>query len=168
MNINIGVVLHGQGTSSTGNTARIFFNNPDKTAEILNLPKDLIEGFSKLNMFISESKYSEDIEDKFKKCSLEMFHLITQDHFFKMYTMSPTVHRLLVHGILYIQHLKMSLGSLSESALESTNKTIKKFRNSLAFRGNLLENLKNIMSRLLFVSDPKIALQHMDETKKRH
>ena len=88
--------------------------------------------------------------------------MLTQIEPFNNTLLFPTVHRLLVHGENYIKHFQgifpIAHGALSESALEARNKYNHKFREHLAFKGSLSQNLRDLGVRHLLASDPYISL----------
>lgn len=74
------------------------------------------------------------------------------------YALSPTVHKLLVHGAAIIKHSLLPIGMFSEEAGESRNKSIRKFRESHSRKFNREVNLEDTFKRLLLTSDPVISL----------
>ena len=73
--------------------------------------------------------------------------------------MSPTVHRFIVHGHIFLQWAKevnLSLGKFSETALELRNKDRRKARLNFSRKTNRLDNIKDIFHYLLKTSDPLV------------
>ena len=73
--------------------------------------------------------------------------------------MSPTVHRFIVHGHIFLQWAKevnLSLGKFSETALELRNKDRRKARLNFSRKTNRLDNIKDTYHYLLKTSDPLV------------
>ena len=73
--------------------------------------------------------------------------------------MSPTVHRFIVHGHVFLQWAKevnIPLGKFSESALEMRNKDRRKARLRFSRKTSRLHNIKDIYHYLLKTSDPLV------------
>ena len=73
--------------------------------------------------------------------------------------MSPTVHRFITHGHLFLewaQSLNIPLGRFSESALEYRNKDRRKARLKFARKNSRLNNIVDMYHYLLKTSDPVV------------
>ena len=71
--------------------------------------------------------------------------------------MSPTVHRFLIHGHVFLEwanQLQIPLGRFSESALEYRNKDRRKARLKFSRKNSRLNNIKDMYHYLLKTSDP--------------
>jgi hypothetical protein len=71
--------------------------------------------------------------------------------------MSPTVHKILIHGPEIVSLVLLPIGQLSEEAQESCNKFIKKYRVDNARKCSRTSNIEDVFKRLLVVSDPLIS-----------
>lgn len=110
-----------------------------------------------------------DIKE-FQNISEFLLNFLTEVEPFNVIPLTPTVHRLLVHGQQYIKHLQnifpIAHGALSESALEARNKFNHNFREHLSFKGSLVKNLRDLGVRHLLASDPYISLMLRKDKKK--
>lgn len=90
----IDTVKQGSGNTNDGNTARRFFKDPSKAAEITKVDKTLITRFSYILQAIS-CGFKIDTK-KFRTYVLE-----TAKHFIKLYgwyNMPASIHKVLIHG----------------------------------------------------------------------
>ena len=160
----------GGGTSNDGNLCRKFFKNSEKTADILELPFEIVKAFEELNNIISNCKSIPDQKHFSEICDF-LLHMLTTVEPFNQSPLTPTVHRLLVHGQQYIQHFQaifpIAHGALSESALESRNKYNHRFREHLSYKGSLVQNLRDLGVRHLLASDPYISLMLRKDKKRK-
>ena len=157
LNLKLYAVHPIHGSSNDGNAARDFFANEHITADILGLPVELISGFRDLNNILSNTKQHYDLVD-FEIKARRIFKILTESPEFEgLNTMSPTMHRIIVHGAAFIKHFQNKtrdpIGALSESALESRNKHTRSFRKDHSWRGSLKQSIKDIGIRLLVTSD---------------
>lgn len=80
LSLFIDMIKQGHGTTNDGNTARRFFENPKKTADITGLNEDLICRFAVILQAITSGEHIN--VEKFKKYSLE-----TAEKFVELYGM---------------------------------------------------------------------------------
>ena len=73
------------------------------------------------------------------------------------YYMPPTVHKVLIHGAKVIREAIVPIGQLSEEALESRNKDIRKYRKNYTRKCSREKTNEDIFKRLLLSSDPYIS-----------
>ena len=71
--------------------------------------------------------------------------------------MPPSLHIILIHGSSIIKNTPLPIGKLSEEALETTHKVIRKFRKHHARTSSRLKTNEDVFKRLLINSDPKIS-----------
>ena len=82
---------------------------------------------------------------------------------FKWVQINYTLHGVLHHSYeLIIQNNGYSLGSLSEEALEANNKYIRRYAEMFSRKTSPLDQITDVMSRLLEKSDPYIIKQQMN------
>ena len=158
LHIQVFKIRHGFGSTNTGRTAREFFQNAAISAEILQLPIEIIEGFRDLLSILKSNDCGEDRIHDFEEIRDTLFKKIQVHPSFVKYGLTPTVHRILEHGAQFLRHFPIGIGKLSESALESRHKYLKKYRRFNSFQGSLAKNLQDIFARSLFSSDPYYAL----------
>ncbi|CAH1962448.1 unnamed protein product, partial [Acanthoscelides obtectus] len=84
----------GYSSSNDGNTARIFFHNPQTSSDITGVDRELIEKFA-IILGVLASGCAIDME-KFASLLEEARNLYI--HLYKWYTMPNMVHKVLVHG----------------------------------------------------------------------
>src|SRR5699024_4250400 len=114
------------GTTNNGNTARRFFEDPRKSAEITGIDEDLIKRFAVILDAIT-SGYEINL-DKFRAYTWDTA-LLYKD-LYDWYPMPVTVHKVLIHGADIIETMLCPIGQLSEDALEARHKEYGKYRES--------------------------------------
>lgn len=142
----------GFGSTNDGNTARTFFKNYEKSAEITGLDKNLILKFSVILQALS-SGHEIDIS-KFEKYAKE-----TKDLYLNVYPwfyMPVTVHKILVHGSEIIKSCKIPIGQLSEDAQEARHKDCRRFREFHTPKISRESTNKDLLRMLLISSDPVV------------
>lgn len=166
LNLLIDIVKQGHGTTNDGNTARRFFEFPEKTAAITGLDEDLIRRFSVILQAITSG---EPINvSKFKE-----YAYITAEKYVELYNwyyMSVTVHTILLHGAEIIAYNAIvPIGSLSEEASEARNKDFRNFREHHSRKKSRVNSNEDIFNFLLLSSDPLISAERptMDAKKKK-
>jgi len=85
----IDIVKQGHGTTNDGNTARRFFSDPEKAANITGLKKELIERCATILRVLS-CGYEIDV-DAFRKFCLETARSYVAEY--QWYPMPPAVHK---------------------------------------------------------------------------
>ncbi|XP_030755994.1 uncharacterized protein LOC115882218 [Sitophilus oryzae] len=100
----------GYGSTNDGNTARVFFYNPDLSSEITGVDKGLIKEFSIILRVLASGSHIH--MDKFMMLLQE-----TRLHYLELYPwyyMPSSVHKVLVHGSDIIGSFSLPIGQLSE------------------------------------------------------
>lgn len=153
MGLLIDVVKQGKGTSNDGNTARKFFADPQLTADITGLDKNLITRFSVILQTIASG---EQIDvGKFQAHTCETAKLYVS--LYPWYHMPASVHKLLIHGSTIIKHAIVPIGQLSEDAQEANHKYFRKYRENHSRRMSRKANNEDVFRNLLIASDPIIS-----------
>lgn len=142
------------GNSNDGNTARKFFQNWERVSLITGLDRNLLERFYTI-LCVINSKNEVNIA-AFKIYTEETHGLYLK--LYEWYPLSPTVHKILVHGATIMKHMILPIGMCSEEAQETRNKCVRKYRERHARKFNRIVNLTDVFNRLLLSSDPKISL----------
>lgn len=110
-------------TSNTGNVARRFFSNPENVAEIPGINLELIKRISTiLSVITSDCEIDTKKFDNYAKVTAQLYVKL-----YDWYTMPPSVHKVLIHGLLVIKYSLMPIGFLSEETQENRNKDYKRF-----------------------------------------
>nr|CAI5862443.1 unnamed protein product [Callosobruchus analis] len=117
-------VEQGSGNTNDGNTARRFFKDPKRAAEITKVDETLITRFSCILQAIF-CGYEISI-DKFRPYSLETAELFIK--LYGWYNMPASIHKVLIHGADVMDKLLLPIGQISEEALEARHKECRYFR----------------------------------------
>lgn len=150
----------GGGNSNDGNTARKFFENPEKVADITGLDENLIKRFSNI-LSTMASGYCIQVEP-FKVYCFDTAKLCVS--VYGWYNMSATVHKILIHGGDIIESLPLPVGQLSEDVLEASHKCYKTIRQYHSRKTSRIHTNTDILHMLLVASDPVISA-HRRATK---
>jgi hypothetical protein len=114
----------GFGSTNDGNTARRFFEKSLISASITGFDLAIIRRFHVTLQVIS---CGHDINvDIFREYNIETVRKYVE--LYPWFPMSPTVHKILIHGHEIVSSVLLPIGQLSEEAQESCNKFIKKYR----------------------------------------
>jgi len=162
LQITVDVVKQGYGTTNDRNTARKFFSDPETTAKITGVNKELITRYSNILQAIT-SGHKIDC-DKFEKYGKETAELYATKY--PWYYMPPTIHKVLMHGSEVIRSFFIPIGQLSEEALEAGNKEFRKIRLFHARKTSREDNCRDIINHLLASSDPSITSHRILREKK--
>ncbi|XP_029053728.1 uncharacterized protein LOC114881192 [Osmia bicornis bicornis] len=73
------------------------------------------------------------------------------------YPMSPTMHKILIHGLIVIQNALLPIGQLSEEAAEARNKHFRMYRQQYARKFSRESCNLDVVNRLLLTSDPLLT-----------
>lgn len=154
MGLLIDIVKQGFGTTNDGNTARKFFRNYEKTAEITKIDADLIKHFAVILQVLSSGSHI-NIEG-FRAYCRETAELFV--HHYPWYHMPASVHKMLIHGADICKHFScLPIGILSEEAAEARNKDFRNTREHHTRKmGRTLTN-EDILHNFLITSDPYIS-----------
>lgn len=166
LNLLIDIVKQGSGTTNDGNTARKFFENPNKTANITGLDEDLIKRFAVILQAITSGEKIDVI--KFKNYSNKTAEKYVE--LYDWYYMSSTVHKLLIHGADIIEKNDIvPIGTLSEEASESRNKDFRRFREHHSRKISRQDCNQDILNMLVVSSDPFLSANRpkLDSKKKQ-
>ncbi|XP_043867476.1 uncharacterized protein LOC122757883 [Drosophila mojavensis] len=155
---------NGSGNTNDGNTARRAFNNVELFSNILSFDDQILRNFYTILITIScEYKVN---SWKFKDLCEKTFYMYTAKYIW--YPMSPTVHKILVHGHQIMDNCIVPVGVLGENASEARNKIYKNDRKSHARKSSRLENISDVFNRALDSSDPLISSLSLKERARRN
>ncbi|CAH2106515.1 unnamed protein product [Euphydryas editha] len=141
------------GNTNDGNTSRRFFENPYLAAEITGIDFNFIHRIKVILEAIS-SGHKIDVP-KFDKYAMETAKLYVE--LYGWHPMTPTMHKILVHGGKVIENSLVPIGQLSEEAAEARNKHFRSYRLNFARKFSREECNLDIYHRLLLTSDPLIS-----------
>jgi len=140
----------GFGNTNDGNTSRRFFVDPDLAAEITSIDSNLIYRFKVILETISSGHKIH--VGKFSKYAMETAELYVQ--LYPWHPMTPTMHKILIHGPIIIENALLPIGQLSEEAAEARNKHFRLYRQNYARKFSRISCNLDVLNRLLLSSDP--------------
>ena len=150
------------GNSNTGNTVRrIFWNQDYRNLLVECAPEEDQKSLKVIfrNLAIITRLISSDFKINVEKLDIicKETAVLILNHFNGQIRIPDTLHVLLGHVCSLVEaNGGHGFKKLSEEPLESNNKLIRKFRESLARKTNQLENLTDVATRLWVKSDPII------------
>lgn len=140
------------GTSTTGNVARRAFASYEITADILGLDPILIKNVGLMLDAVS-SHYAINIEE-YERLAEETYNIYVTKY--GNIPLSPSLHRLLIHGAEVAKSSIVPGGYLSEEATEAKNKTLRFTRAHNSRQDTREHNLTDVFNRSLEESDEVI------------
>jgi len=152
----------GFGNSNDGNTARRFFENVEKSAEITGLSKTILKNF-KIVLITLSSGCKIDTKKFNEFCQNTAKTFVNE---YGWYYMPTTVHKILIHSSRVIESSLLPIGQLSEEAQEARHKDFKVYRRSFSRKSSRVNTLEDVFKRLLVSSDPQITNLGMLPKKK--
>ncbi|KAL4710358.1 hypothetical protein ACJJTC_003755 [Scirpophaga incertulas] len=139
--------------TNTGNVSRRFFCDPETASRITGVDLDLIKRLRTLLEVISSGhRIDTDKLSTFCKETSEIYVRL-----YGWYPMTPTLHKLLVHGPTIIKHAIIPIGQLSEEAAEARNKHFRQYRTDFARKFSKISCNVDVLNRLLLSSDPLLS-----------
>lgn len=162
MGLLVDVPKAGFGNTNDGNTSRRFFADPEASSRITGVNVQLIKRF-KVILEVISSGNSVDVH-KFESYTHETATLYTD--LYGWHPMSPTIHKVLMHGTEVISQAILPIGQLSEEAAEARNKHFRQYRLNFARKFSRVECNKDVLNRLLLSSDPYLSCSRPRQHKK--
>lgn len=151
----------GYGSTSDGNSARRFFADPTTASKATGVDETIIRRFSVILFSLSSGR--EVNIDKFQEyCSTTC---TLYEEMYSWYLMTPTVHKILVHGPIIMKNSVLPLGQLSEEAQEARNKDIRNYRQFFTRKASRRLNVEDLFCRLMLSSDPVISSRRLLQKK---
>lgn len=152
LNILVDTVKQSAGNTNDGNTARKFFRNYSKVAEITGIKEEFIKRLYVILQTVGSKHYIN--VDLFRKYCLDTARLYIDSY--QWYPMPSSCHALLIHGPAVIDAFSIPIGLLSEEAQEGRNKDFKNCRENNTRKSKPELTNEDIMRYLLVSSDPYI------------
>lgn len=149
------------GNTNDGNTSRRFFEDPKLAAEITGISYELIYRLKVILEAISSGFKIDPV--KYEKYALETARVYVSQY--DWHPMTPTLHKLLIHGAVIIEKALLPIGQLSEEAAEARNKHFRCYRQDFARKFSRENCNQDVFNRLLLSSD--LMLSSMRTVKKR-
>lgn len=153
MGIIVDVPKPGFGNTNDGNTSRRFFAQPKLAAQITGIHEKLIYRL-KVILEVISSGYRIHTE-KFAEYTMDTAKLYVQ--LYSWHPMTPTMHKILLHGPIIVQRALLPIGQFSEEAAEARNKHFRMYRQNFARKFSREACNVDILNRLLLSSDPVIT-----------
>lgn len=141
------------GNTNDGNTSRRFFEDPKLAAGITGVSYDLIYRLKVILETISSGHIIDSA--KYDKYALDTARLYVD--LYPWHPMTPTMHKILIHGAVIIKSALLPIGQLSEEAAEARNKHFRLYRQDYARKFSRENCNRDIFNRLLLTSDPLIS-----------
>lgn len=141
------------GNTNDGNTSRRFFENPQLAADITKVDFELIYRLKVILETIS-SGHKIDVQqfDEYAMATAKLYVDLYEWH-----PMTPTMHKILIHGAAVIENALLPIGQLSEEAAEARNKHFRLYRENYARKFSREECNRDVYNRLLLSSDPLLS-----------
>lgn len=149
------------GNTNDGNTSRRFFEDPKLASDITGINHDLIYRLKVILETISSGHIIDS--EKYDKYASDTARLYID--LYPWHPMTPTMHKILIHGAVVIKNALLPIGQLSEEAAEARNKHFRSYRQNFARKFSRENCNRDILNRLLLTSDPLISC--MRSVKKR-
>lgn len=143
----------GFGNTNDGNTSRRFFADPEVAAEVTGLNVQLIYRLKViLETMVSGHKIN---TKKFATYALDTAKLYVEKY--PWHPMTPTMHKILIHGAIVIENCLLPIGQLSEEAAEARNKHFRYYRLFHSRKFSRESCNIDVLNRLLLTSDPLLT-----------
>lgn len=135
-------------------------------AQILEIDEKLIINLQTILISLA-SQLPLDIV-KFERLCNETAELYVEKYFWA--PMTPTLHKILIHGADIVRNMPLPVGQMSEEAAEARNKILREYRLRHSRRSSRLNNLTDVFHRLLDSSDPVVSSVYLEDRlrKRKH
>jgi len=153
MGLLVDVPKLGCGNTNYGNTSRRFFADPELAGAITVIDVNLIYRF-KVILEVISSGHKINIE-KYSKFDTDTAEMYVQ--LYPCHPMTPTVHKILIHGAIVIDNAILPIGQLSEEPAEARNKYFRPDRQNFARKFSRVSCNLDVLNRLLLSSDTVIT-----------
>ncbi|CAG9840790.1 unnamed protein product [Diabrotica balteata] len=162
MDLLVHIPKAGYGNSNDGNTSRRFFQNTECSSCITGINRELINRFKVILEVISSGH--EIDHHKFENYAQDTAKLYVK--LYGWHPMSPTVHKMLIHGAQVIEQAILPIGQLSEEVAEARNKHFRKYRVDFSRKFSRIDCNRDVLNRLLLTSDPLISCSRSKNKQK--
>ncbi|GAB0089562.1 hypothetical protein DMENIID0001_041280 [Sergentomyia squamirostris] len=135
--------------------------NATTVAEITGLNEILI---SRFQIIIEAISCNHPVDTK----KFDVYARETARLYIQLYSwlpMSPTTHKILMHGGMVIENFMLPIGQLSEEAAEARNKHYKEYKSRFARTCSRKSTIHDVFYRLLLTSDPYMSLSQLKHSK---
>lgn len=141
------------GNTNDGNTSRRFFENAELSADITGINYNLIY---RLKVILETLSSGHKIDTK----KYDEYALNTAKLYIELYgwhPMTPTLHKILVHGSSIIEKSLLPIGQLAEEAAEARNKHFRAYRQDFSRKFSREYCNLDVYNRLILSSDPVLS-----------
>lgn len=150
------------GNTNDGNTSRRFFDNPQLASDITGISYELIY---RLKVILETISSGHKINpEKYDIYATETARLYVD--LYPWHPMTPTMHKILIHGAVIIKSALLPIGQLSEEAAEARNKHFRSYRLDFARKFTRENCNRDIFNRLLLSSDPLMSSRRQIKRRK--
>lgn len=150
------------GNTNDGNTSRRFFENPKLASEITGISYELIY---RLKVILETISSGHKINtEKYESYANETARIYVE--LYPWHPMTPTMHKILLHGAIIIKNALLPIGQLSEEAAEARNKHFRSYRQDFARKFSRESCNRDIFNRLLLSSDPLMSCRRRIKKRK--
>lgn len=151
------------GNTNDGNTSRRFFEDPKLSSDITGIDYELIY---RLKVILETISCGFEINlEKYEKYAEETACLYVK--LYPWHPMTPTLHKVLVHGSDIIKNALLPIGQLSEEAAEARNKHFRSYRQDYSRKFSRESCNRDILNRLLLSSDPLFSASRVIKKNKK-
>jgi len=150
------------GNTLSGNVARKAFSNPVKFAQIIGVSPMLVSNLDVIWRTMA-SRHQINAEKFGHFCTETLEIYLTDAGWFNL---SPTLHKILIHGKDIIKACPVPLGWTSEEGSESNNKFVRRYLSNHTRKTSHIDTLTDLFNRLLEVSDPCLTTTTWKKDKK--
>ena len=150
------------GTTNTGNLVRKAFINAEVTARICGVSTVLVSNLDTIRRAFS-SGHPIDSEELHKICQETLIQYKLDAGW---YSLSPTLHRVLVHGKEIVQATPLAIGITSEEGSEANTKFARHFLKHHTRKTSNTNTIVDLFNRLMNISDP-LVIAFSKETEKK-
>lgn len=140
------------GNTNDGNTSRRFFEDPKVASDITGISYELIYRLSHFRDYLKWPQNRPRKIRSLRKSTAELYVSLYGRH-----PMTPTMHKILVHGAVIIKNALLPIGQLTEEAAEARNKHFRSYRLDFARKFSRESCNRDIFNRLLLSSDPLMS-----------
>lgn len=147
----IDAVKVGYGTSNTGPNIKRAMNDPKNLSEILKFEIKFVENVVELYSMLGS--FDKPNHDRWYNCVNDVF-LYWKSNFSHFMSISPSMHKILVHGWDMINLRDMGPGFYSEESQERINKKLRDVRQNNTRKSSYKNMMEDMASYIYLSTDP--------------
>lgn len=152
----IDYIKPGYGSSTTGPNVQRALKDPQKCAQILDIDLQFVETiFNLCNLLRSKSKPEKSVWMKNVKFAYKHY----KENYSHFCSLTPSIHKIFVHGWEIINHFEYGPGTYSEESQEAMNKVFRKVRLNHARKTSLKDMIYDIFVYFYCFTDPIVNFE---------